>query len=284
MKILVLGLGDAGQMHLRGYRNLGLEVYVSDLDKVKEDAVKDFPVGDIEDDYDYVDVCIPTHKHFDVCKELLKRTNVLVEKPLCLKFDNAFKLVKFAELYGNILGVCHNQLYYPVFDSLSLFGLRYIFVNRSTEETFPEWVYSEGGGIPYEVGYHALYTLFYLSQVTGISQKLFSYESVDDVHSYLFNHGLVVVRNGSKSKDFVDLMLPNGKLRVRPWFNSPSMFPDSFYKFNLYLYLLKNRSMPYSVTHQRVFVDFIKGLRTGVLDYRLSPSLSLDVLKVLDRD
>ena len=281
MRVLLVGLGGAGRLHLRGYRNLGVDVFVYDVDPEKEVG---FKIGALDGDYDFVDVCVPSHKHFDVCKHLLERHNVLVEKPMCLKYDNALELVAIAEKNNKKFGVCHNQLYYPIYDHVNIKKLTWIDISMSSPELFPDWVYSMGGGIPYEVGYHALYTYFYLAHINNLSCKFIVSNSSGDVYKYIFEAGYVEVCSGSKSEDYINLVNPNNSLRLRPWFNSPHPFPDWLYKFNLYWFLLKNRGMPYSFTHQGVFTNFMKYVKNGLLDYKLSPELSLKVLKVLDSE
>jgi len=280
MKILVVGLGGAGKLHLRGYRNLGVEVFVYDVDPEREIGSK---IGDVHGDYDFVDVCVPTHKHFTVCKRLLEnKQNVLVEKPMCLKIDNALKLIDLAKENNVKLGVCHNQLYYPIYDHIDIKGLTWIGINRTNDEVFPDWVYSKGGGIPFEVGYHALYTYFYLAYVNNLPHNFHVKQLKDGVYRYVFDSGFIQICSGSKHEDFINLVKSNNCLRLRPWFNSPSLFPDWLYQFNLYWFLLKHRGLPYSFSHQGVFVDFMKHVEGGMLNFKLSPNLSLSVLKVLD--
>ena len=94
MKVLLIGLGNSGRAHLRAYKSLlGIEVHVKDSDMARELSYKSlgYLLDDVKspDEYDYVDICVPTHLHYQLCKQWLNKTNVLVEKPFCLESAHA---------------------------------------------------------------------------------------------------------------------------------------------------------------------------------------------------
>jgi len=62
----------------------------------------------LSQDIDAVSICTSNETHYEVCKDALNAgKNVLVEKPLTLKSDEAYKLVDIAKKTNKILAVGH---------------------------------------------------------------------------------------------------------------------------------------------------------------------------------
>lgn len=121
----VIGLGEIGQFHLRGFaRADGAEVRaVADLDAGLVTAttagteirgVADYHDVLADPAVDIVSVCLPHKLHLPVTLEALAAgKHVLVEKPLALTVAECDEIIAAAEGTGLTVGVQHNQLFFP---------------------------------------------------------------------------------------------------------------------------------------------------------------------------
>ena len=117
MKILLIGLGGFGKHHLRVWRELGHEVFVSDIDAAKFamcgtyniPADHQHPVWNtFLDRVDAVDVVTQTDAHFDLARACLQAgKDVFVEKPLALSSEQALALLRLNETAQRIVQVGH---------------------------------------------------------------------------------------------------------------------------------------------------------------------------------
>ena len=65
---------------------------------------------------DLIDICLPTPKHFEVCKAALSAgKHVLVEKPICLSLREADRLLAVAKKAKRYLMVAHVLRFFPEF-------------------------------------------------------------------------------------------------------------------------------------------------------------------------
>jgi predicted dehydrogenase len=129
MKIAVLGLGFMGSTHLKAYKNIpGVQLVAvasnveqqltGDLsgvqgniggpgEKLDFSAVRKYrdPLQAVDDpDADAVDICLPTHQHFEAALGALRAgKHVLVEKPMALEGAAADELIAEAEKSGRVL-------------------------------------------------------------------------------------------------------------------------------------------------------------------------------------
>lgn len=122
----VIGLGEIGQFHVRGYeRSPGARVVaVTDLDAgLREQTAS--AVGDgatahasiaallADAQVEVVSICLPHHLHLPVALEAIAAgKQLLVEKPLALTVAECDQIVAAAEAAGVTVGVQHNQLFY----------------------------------------------------------------------------------------------------------------------------------------------------------------------------
>lgn len=120
----VIGLGEIGQFHLRGYeRSSGARVAaVTDLDAelrartAAETGARDH--ADIasllaDPEVEVVSVCLPHHLHLPVALEAIAAgKHLLVEKPLALTVAECDEIIAAAEAAGVTVGVQHNQLFH----------------------------------------------------------------------------------------------------------------------------------------------------------------------------
>lgn len=285
MKVLLIGLGNSGQAHLRAYRALHIRPHITDQNPRKEEQAlrKGYRIGDPDQQYDYVDICVPTHRHFQLCKEWLPISNVLCEKPFTLESKNAQTLIQLADQHSRKLGIVHNQLYYPMLRKFNREPIKTVLIERSYDEAFPPWIYTDGGGPLYEVGYHALYTLLYL---TG-TPKLRCYSSDSEGQTLIFDRGKIRVFTGSKFEDSIQLNYRDGKETLYPWFNS-QMKNKLMRRLTMYYYCATatNRTeMPHTSTYREMldeWVTYVKKKDSVQVPARLSPDLSLETVKVLE--
>lgn len=294
MKILVLGLGGSGSLHLKAYQrlrhNFNIDIFVSDIDKTKETyyANQGFNIGNSQGKYDLVDICAPTHFHHKLVLEWISRANVLVEKPMCLTAFEAGEMIEASEESNNFLAVCHNQLFYPLLTSAKLDEkIDYIVVNRASNEEFPSWVYAEGGGHLFESGYHGFYMFYYLFGLHGIAPQFKMVHRNGEDYHFIFDVGIVRSVKASHDKDSICLYFSNGKKkRLNCWFHSPWIFGSLSKKLSsldLRFYMLLHRRYPYSDTHFNLLKSVLYSLQNRLnLDARVSPDLSMKVVKVLE--
>ena len=122
LRVGVIGLGFAGEQHLKSYLAIpGVEVRaIAGLEQergrqlIASYAVPDFYPGyeDLlaRDDIDAVSVCVPNYLHAPIGLAALQGgKHVLCEKPLALNGDEAQTMVEAAREAGRALGVAFNH-------------------------------------------------------------------------------------------------------------------------------------------------------------------------------
>lgn len=121
----VIGVGSMGYNHVRIYSELENAnlVAISDMVRGTLDKVsKEFnTVGYVDydnilqiDDIEVVNICVPTVFHHDVVMRAIEAgKNVLVEKPLASKLNEAEEMIKAAEDAGVTLATGHVERFNP---------------------------------------------------------------------------------------------------------------------------------------------------------------------------
>ena len=121
----VIGVGSMGYNHVRIYSELENAnlVAISDMVRGTLDKVsKEFnTVGDVDydnilqiDDIEVVNICVPTVFHHDVVMRAIEAgKNVLVEKPIASKLNEAEEMIKAAEDAGVTLATGHVERFNP---------------------------------------------------------------------------------------------------------------------------------------------------------------------------
>ena len=121
----VIGVGSMGYNHVRIYSELENAnlVAISDMVRGTLDKVsKEFnTVGYVDydnilqiDDIEVVNICVPTVFHHDVVMRAIEAgKNVLVEKPIALKLNEAEEMIKAAEDAGVTLATGHVERFNP---------------------------------------------------------------------------------------------------------------------------------------------------------------------------
>jgi predicted dehydrogenase len=119
LKIGVIGAGRWGKKHIDEYSKMkDVElIWVSDLSKNNLNYCKsNYNIENVTTDYqdllssdvEAVSICTSNETHFEVCKDaLIAGKHVLVEKPLTLQPNKAYKLVEIAKQSNKLLAVGH---------------------------------------------------------------------------------------------------------------------------------------------------------------------------------
>src|SRR3989344_2264670 len=108
MKIAVIGVGYWGKKHVDEWTRIpGIEVVVADPDeksrkycedKYKVKTLKDYKALLADKELKAVSIAAPNPLHYPIAKEFLEAgKHVLVEKPICLKAEQAQELIDIAK-------------------------------------------------------------------------------------------------------------------------------------------------------------------------------------------
>ncbi|MFN8369796.1 MAG: Gfo/Idh/MocA family oxidoreductase [Bacteriovoracaceae bacterium] len=127
--VAVLGAGRWGKNHIKCFNELGaLEIVCDSNKELIKDTQKIYPnirvtsnLSDVLNDSKITGVVIatPAESHFEIAKLCLEsKKNVLVEKPLALKLDEAEKLIDLAKKNNLVLMVGHIMHYHDGFNKV----------------------------------------------------------------------------------------------------------------------------------------------------------------------
>lgn len=187
----VIGLGEIGQFHLRGFaatRGASL-VAVSDIEtELLARAASDTGASAYSDytqllgdpAVQIVSVCLPHALHVVVTLAAIESgKHVLIEKPLALTLSEADQIIAAAETAGTTVGLQHNQLFYPphirakeLLDSGTLGRPVHIRLRLGIGGKFNGWRADPkmtGGGLLYDSGVHRFYLArFLFGEITEI--------------------------------------------------------------------------------------------------------------------
>lgn len=133
MRAAVVGVGYLGNFHAQKYKALSqkypeliqlvgvCDTYEPQAEKIaKELGVMPFTqAGDLISLVDMVTIATITPKHYELAKYFLQnKIHVNVEKPICLKTEQARELVNLAEKNNLTLTVGHSERFSPTFKEL----------------------------------------------------------------------------------------------------------------------------------------------------------------------
>ena len=125
MKVGVIGCGIiARRAHLPAYRDLGVDIVgVSDLAEQKaKSCAKKFKIKKwytnyddlLREDLDLVSVCTPPSTHCEITVDVAKAgANVLIEKPMATRLEDADRMISVCNDSGVKLCVVHNYRFFP---------------------------------------------------------------------------------------------------------------------------------------------------------------------------
>lgn len=122
----IVGLGEIGQVHLRGFQRapeLARVRAVTDIDAGLRSAIaRSYDAADCASlqellalgDVQAVSVCVPHNLHRDVALAAIAAgKHVLLEKPMALTTGECDEIIDAAARAGVRVGVSHNQLFHP---------------------------------------------------------------------------------------------------------------------------------------------------------------------------
>jgi len=188
----IVGLGEIGQFHLRGYaqaRDCQIRA-VADLDpglvSAAADAYSARGYSSLDElladtSVEVVSVCLPHRLHHDVVlRSVAAGKHVLCEKPLCMTVEECDDVIEAAASAGVTVGVQHNQLFYPAhIRARELIGSGAIGrpvmarLRLAIGGKFPGWraqPSETGGGILFDAGVHRFYVArFLLGEVAEVA-------------------------------------------------------------------------------------------------------------------
>ncbi|MDJ0658300.1 MAG: NAD-dependent epimerase/dehydratase family protein [Crocosphaera sp.] len=129
--VALLGAGYISDYHFQALRSLpNLEIKaICDLNQVLAGQfaqARGIPkvYGDLpkmleEEQLDVVHVLTPPHIHHATASQVVKAgVNAFIEKPLCHTVSHCQSLRQLAESSGQVIGVSHNFLYFPIYEKL----------------------------------------------------------------------------------------------------------------------------------------------------------------------
>lgn len=138
LKVGVFGVGHLGKFHLNNWKE------ISDVDIVgfydpNDDAAKEvadkyqlprfLDKGSLMDACDVVDVVAPTHHHYEICQQAIRKgKHVFVEKPFAHSMEEAHELVKLAQESNIKLQVGHVERFNPAFLAIKDVELNPMFI------------------------------------------------------------------------------------------------------------------------------------------------------------
>lgn len=187
MRIGLIGAGEAGEHHARGYECLKDIVEVAAVCDLDAEKAKDFAdrlgAKRICSDYhtilndriiDAVDIMLPTHLHARVAVEAAgRRKHILCEKPMAISSAECQRMIDAAKMAKVILMPVHNQIFFPshkrakeIIDSGEI-GIPQLYRTHRINSLAPPvecWrgKPGESGGVLMESGIHRIYTSEYL--------------------------------------------------------------------------------------------------------------------------
>jgi len=128
LNVGVVGTGYFGKFHAEKYSKIPevnlVGIVDIDQERAREVAAKNktqafFDPAQLFDKVDAVSIAVPTPLHYHVASEFLKRgVNVLLEKPITSKVDEAKKLVELAQAKNLIFQVGHLERFNPALTPL----------------------------------------------------------------------------------------------------------------------------------------------------------------------
>lgn len=138
LKVGVFGVGHLGKFHLNNWKEIEGVKIVGFFDPHNETAkqvVADYGVKRFSDEEklmdacDIVDIVVPTHEHYDLCMQAIRKgKNIFVEKPLAFTMNQAKDLVAMVKEAGIKLQVGHVERFNPAYLAIQQHNLNPMFI------------------------------------------------------------------------------------------------------------------------------------------------------------
>ncbi len=204
IRIGIIGTGGISHAHATGYLEAAdqsavtalCDINEANLDKVAAKFPSAKRYEDWNDllaaDVDAVSICLPHHLHCPAILDCAKaKKHVLVEKPLCISFDEAEQIRRAVADSGITIMCAHNQLFDPAVERAKaaldqgmvgeVWSLRTADCFSMIRPNKADWGWrgemaTMGGGCLIDTGYHPTYMLMYLANgepasVTAMTDK-----------------------------------------------------------------------------------------------------------------
>ncbi len=140
LKIGVVGFGYWGKNQARVFEELGVLKGVHDSNmSLKNSSQYNFyeSLDKLIEEVDGLVICTPADTHFDIAKKAIKKTDILVEKPLALKTAEVKKLIEMEKKYKHLIMTGHQLHFHPailkmkkLIDSDEIGKIKWIYSNR----------------------------------------------------------------------------------------------------------------------------------------------------------
>lgn len=147
MKVCVIGAGGWGKNHINTLNKLGALYGIVDFNSallnsykgINQDCVLYHSLDDaINQDFDGFVIATPAETHFEIAKKLINAShNILIEKPICLKFDEAKQIENLAIEKDCFVMGGHLLLFHPAYIKIKellidnhIGDIKYIYSNR----------------------------------------------------------------------------------------------------------------------------------------------------------
>lgn len=179
VRVGMIGTGWISEVHARAFHTIpGVELVCQhSLDPIRGKMFHDqYGVAEFHDafepmlnrkDVDVFTVALPNWLHFPFAKQVLAAgKHVIVEKPLCLRLEEADELLDLAKKNGLVIGYAEELCYVPKYTHVKRVadagGLGQVFLARQHEKhggPYSPWFFQAkeaGGGILMDMGCHAI--------------------------------------------------------------------------------------------------------------------------------
>ena len=147
MKVCVIGAGGWGKNHINTLNKLGALYGIVDFNTtllnsykgINQECVLYHSLDDaINQDFDGFVIATPAETHFEIAKKLINAShNILIEKPICLKFDEAKQIENLAIEKDCFVMGGHLLLFHPAYIKIKellidnhIGDIKYIYSNR----------------------------------------------------------------------------------------------------------------------------------------------------------
>ncbi|WP_197377102.1 Gfo/Idh/MocA family protein [Mycolicibacterium baixiangningiae] len=219
----VIGLGEIGQFHLRGYaRSRGARpVAVADMNAtLVASSSAEYDTLGFHDYHELIadpgvqviSICLPHSLHTPVTIEAVRAgKHVLVEKPLAISVAECDQILAAAQSAKVIVGLQHNQIFYPahvrakeLIDSGAIGRPLQLRLRLAIGGKYQGWRTDPavaGGGILFDAGVHRFYLARYLFgeivEVSAVTDKPRTDGEDQAVVSLRFGNGALGVIDAS---------------------------------------------------------------------------------------
>jgi len=207
LKVLIIGAGFMGDCHAKAYLNIGNIKIAGIVEKNHSKALQfsesyqcrnfDNMEAAMDEDLDFVDVCLPTVFHKDAVMHSFKAgKDVICEKPIALSMNEAAEMVEAADTSGRKFMLAHVVRFWPEYKRFSEMLLAGEIMDIKTAtfsryQAVPKW--SDGnwlasnaksGGVIFDL---AIHDIDFVISIFGMPDWVFARQTLldEDFTAYL---------------------------------------------------------------------------------------------------